>query len=45
MLKKAKQTSDTIQQKPKESNVHRPLPVHPPKHHPQSVTDKTGEKK
>lgn len=43
LLKKAKQTNETIKQKQKEPNVHRPLPVHPPKHQPQSVTDKTGE--
>ncbi|XP_060861131.1 uncharacterized protein LOC132938362 isoform X2 [Metopolophium dirhodum] len=42
LLKKAKQTNETIKQKQKEPNVHRPLPVHPPKHLPQSVTDKTG---
>ncbi|XP_060849505.1 uncharacterized protein LOC132928685 isoform X1 [Rhopalosiphum padi] len=42
LLKKAKQTNETIKQKQKEPNVHRPLPVHPPKNIPQSVADKTG---
>lgn len=46
LLKKAKQnvqpTNDTTKQKQKESNVHRPLPVHPPNQTSQS-SDKSGE--
>lgn len=42
LLKKAKQTNE-LRIKTKEPNVHRPLPVHPPKHLPQSVADKNGK--